>query len=190
MPSYLLHEGEVQPAALSIFLTSLANAEEEVVRVRAARQQAEWEVRRKGGAPRRGGERATESSGDRGGGSSEGGEEGERCEDASPQLPPVDEPDAISDGPSAQIASSADAPPAPPSFDALWREREYRLKLGRSFGEDERRLLCCAYLQGVAWCAAYYFQKCPDWRWALPYHYAPFAADLAEISRGWRPEPW
>ncbi|KAL1518589.1 hypothetical protein AB1Y20_002877 [Prymnesium parvum] len=74
---------------------------------------------------------------------------------------------------------------------AEWRAAEYRLKFGAAFSAADVDALCAAYLQGITWCAHYYFHGCADWRWQLPYHYAPFAFDLAATcARGWKPEPW
>ena len=60
-----------------------------------------------------------------------------------------------------------------------WKERYYTAKFP---GVDARGRLdvAGAYVEGLQWVMAYYYNGCPSWKWFFPYHYAPFAADLAE----------
>jgi len=74
-------------------------------------------------------------------------------------------------------------------FDAAeYRAKEYQLSFGAGFAQVPS--LCEAHLQGIAWCAQYYYNGCADWRWHYGHHYAPFAADLAVVSDGWSPRSW
>ena len=67
---------------------------------------------------------------------------------------------------------------------AAFRAREYELTFGADLGAEGLRGACASFLQGIAWCAAYYFDGCADWRWHYDQHYAPFAYDLAAACRG------
>jgi 5'-3' exoribonuclease 2 len=74
---------------------------------------------------------------------------------------------------------------------AAWRAAEYAAWFDESFDSRARAELCSSYLQGLAWCLSYYYDGCADWRWYLPYHYAPFALDVADsLDAGWRAHPW
>ena len=64
-----------------------------------------------------------------------------------------------------------------------WRERFYSAKfpnLMRDADVDEQaRDLASRFAEGLCFVMRYYYQGCPSWKWYYPYHYAPFAADLA-----------
>jgi len=66
-----------------------------------------------------------------------------------------------------------------------WKDRYYKKKLGWSVAEDaESRSkldeFCRNYFEGLLWVMRYYYQGCVSWTWYYPYHYAPFASDLAQ----------
>jgi len=39
------------------------------------------------------------------------------------------------------------------------------------------------YIEGIKWVSEYYFSKCTDWEWTLPYNHAPFISDIARTMR-------
>eukprot|EP00117_Sycon_ciliatum_P036107 scpid37835/ scgid0249/ 5&apos len=81
---------------------------------------------------------------------------------------------------------------APPDNVRLWEEgwraRYYEHKFGIDALEDVveynrfRREVANAYVQGLCWVLAYYYQGCPSWKWYYPFHYAPFASDFPDIT--------
>jgi 5'-3' exoribonuclease 1 len=40
--------------------------------------------------------------------------------------------------------------------------------------------ICHSYLEGMQWVLSYYTKAVPSWKWYFPYHYSPFAYDLAK----------
>ncbi|KAF7862016.1 hypothetical protein EAF04_007896 [Stromatinia cepivora] len=75
----------------------------------------------------------------------------------------------------------------PPDTVRLWEDgyadRYYEQKFNRDPKDIEfRHQVGKAYVEGLAWVLLYYFQGCPSWDWYYPYHYAPFAADFANLK--------
>ncbi|KAK0526265.1 5'-3' exoribonuclease 2 [Tilletia horrida] len=64
-----------------------------------------------------------------------------------------------------------------------YRERYYQQKFGVELSDTEfRRKVAKAYVEGLSWVLAYYYQGVPSWQWYYPYHYSPFAADFTDIQ--------
>mmetsp|Transcript_30240 Transcript_30240/g.96506 ORF Transcript_30240/g.96506 Transcript_30240/m.96506 type:complete len:913 (+) Transcript_30240:32-2770(+) len=84
------------------------------------------------------------------------------------------------------IDASPGLPALPPMGQATgsWRAGEYAARFGNDFDRAKLHRLCLAHVRGLAWCAHYYFHGCPDWRWHFGHHYAPYAADLAQVAAG------
>jgi 5'-3' exoribonuclease 2 len=75
----------------------------------------------------------------------------------------------------------------PPDDVRLWEDgyadRYYELKFHVPASDIAfRRKVAADYVEGVSWVLLYYMQGCPSWTWYYPHHYAPFAADFAEIA--------
>ena len=60
---------------------------------------------------------------------------------------------------------------------------------------DDVKTMCHAYLEGCQWVLTYYVNGLKDWYYQYPYHYAPFASDIAQHintfthSAQWENEP-
>jgi 5'-3' exoribonuclease 1 len=51
----------------------------------------------------------------------------------------------------------------------------------KHFGKNpDIKTICHDYLRGMQWVLTYYIKGVPDWKWCFKYHYAPFAAELAQ----------
>lgn len=66
-----------------------------------------------------------------------------------------------------------------------WKGRYYEQKFGISDPVEQVELakkLCNAYVEGLCWVMRYYFDGVASWTWYYPFHYAPFASDLVDLS--------
>ncbi|KAG9508817.1 5'-3' exoribonuclease 2, partial [Fragariocoptes setiger] len=63
-----------------------------------------------------------------------------------------------------------------------WKERYYLEKMGPFSPIETAKQVTKEYIRGLCWVLKYYYQGCPDWKWFFPYHYAPFACDMKNIT--------
>ncbi|KAG8887726.1 5'-3' exoribonuclease 2 [Tulasnella sp. 332] len=65
-----------------------------------------------------------------------------------------------------------------------YQARYYKSKFSVDWSNDERfrDQIAQAYIEGLCWVLAYYYHGTPSWKWFYPYHYAPFAGDLKNVS--------
>ena len=64
-----------------------------------------------------------------------------------------------------------------------WKERYYQAKFKTSYKDQEFiNLIKQSYIEGISWVFQYYFNGCVSWEWYYPFHYAPFASDLVNLS--------
>ncbi|SPO00485.1 probable 5'-3' exoribonuclease 2 [Cephalotrichum gorgonifer] len=108
------------------------------------------------------------------------------------KTPPADDSTAT---PGSSTPKSGAPGPSTPSADEgpvdtvrLWDEGYADRYYEQKFHVDPkdisfRHQVARAYVEGLAWVLLYYFQGCPSWDWYYPYHYAPFAADFADLEK-------
>ena len=60
-----------------------------------------------------------------------------------------------------------------------WKKRYFEHKFP-GVDEEGQTGVAAAYVEGLCWVMRYYYDGCASWTWFYPYHYAPFAADIAD----------
>lgn len=66
-----------------------------------------------------------------------------------------------------------------------WKDRYYRMKFPEASDQERRHLvadMATKFVEGLLWVMAYYYEGVASWKWYYPYHYAPFASDLVNLT--------
>ena len=69
-----------------------------------------------------------------------------------------------------------------------WKDRYYMEKFhvspknNNKYLLDLKKLIKKYYIEGLFWVFEYYYNGCISWSWFYPFHYAPFASDLTDLS--------
>ena len=69
------------------------------------------------------------------------------------------------------------------------QERYYAHKFPQLADATARAAVALAFAEGLCWVMRYYYDGCRSWQWFYPYHYAPFAADIASAIDPAQPFP-
>ncbi|XP_024519073.1 5'-3' exoribonuclease 2-like [Selaginella moellendorffii] len=67
-------------------------------------------------------------------------------------------------------------------FQKSWKATYYEEKFGSEYSEELKKGLAQKYTEGLCWILHYYYRGVSSWQWYYPYHYAPFASDLAGLG--------
>eukprot|EP01135_Chromosphaera_perkinsii_P000273 Nk52_evm42s62 gene=Nk52_evmTU42s62 len=63
-----------------------------------------------------------------------------------------------------------------------WRMEYYREKLETDVITSEADTMAREYVRAIQWVLRYYYSGVPSWGWFYPFHYSPFATDIARIK--------
>ena len=67
-----------------------------------------------------------------------------------------------------------------------WKDRYYQEKFKMSPLSHDlpklKEIIKKFYIEGISWVFEYYYNGCVSWGWYYPFHYAPFASDLTDLS--------
>ena len=69
-----------------------------------------------------------------------------------------------------------------------WKDRYYMEKFRISpknniqYLSNLKKIIKKYYIEGLFWVFEYYYNGCISWSWFYPFHYAPFASDLIDLS--------
>ena len=77
----------------------------------------------------------------------------------------------------------------PDPYQAGGQERYYAHKFPQLGDATARAAVALAFAEGLCWVMRYYYDGCRSWQWFYPYHYAPFAADIASAIDPAQPFP-
>ena len=64
----------------------------------------------------------------------------------------------------------------------LWRKEYYQAKLEMESITKEADEMAKEYVKAIQWVMKYYYSGVPSWGWFYPFHYSPFATDIARIE--------
>jgi 5'-3' exonuclease len=59
-----------------------------------------------------------------------------------------------------------------------WQSRYYNSLFDIEINEENNKMICMNYLEGLEWTMKYYTTDCCDWRWCYRYNYPPLLSDL------------
>lgn len=67
---------------------------------------------------------------------------------------------------------------------SMWHKAYYATKMNIDYDNKEAvSRVVRSYVEGLIWVFKYYYNQLVSWRWFYPFHYAPIATDLVEISK-------
>lgn len=163
---YLTHEGTISPLRFEYFLSKLARLEEEILESRQEQSSSSGFRSRKRSA------RTLSLNPD------------ELDDIFSLHLPKGDgPPPALSDDDlRVQIAESRAILAQNMSLASL-KQKYYSSKFGKDFVRDGGiNDLASSYVEGISWTLKYYTEGCHRWHWFYPFHYAPLASDISNVT--------